>query len=366
MRLGLIVGTRPEIIKMSPVLRLCQERGLDFFVLHTGQHYSHNMDGVFFEQLQLPAADFSLNVGSGSFSHQVGQMMVGMEEILSKESPDYILGEGDTNSVLAAALVSTNLRIPFVHVEAGLRSYNLKMQEERNRIIADQMADVLFPPTSRARDILIHEGIRPEKIVVTGNTIADAVMHYLPEASRVASINDFGLYPRGYFLATLHRAENADHDEILRRLLTNLEQVSDTYQVPVIFPVHPRTKARIEGLQIDLPCCIQLIDPVGFYEFLILEQNARLAFTDSGGVQEECCILRVPCITLRDDTERPETIEVGGNILAGRMPNQLSAIVSNMLSRPRDWTNPFGGGDAASKILDALISVGKTKTGSGG
>jgi UDP-N-acetylglucosamine 2-epimerase (non-hydrolysing) len=357
LRLGIIVGTRPEIIKMSPVVRQCQVRGLDFFVLHTGQHDSHNMNGVFFEQLRLPVADFSLNIGSGGFSHQIGQMLVGIEGILSQESPDYVLGEGDTNSVLAAALVSTNLRIPFVHVEAGLRSYNLAMQEERNRIIADQVADVLFPPTIRARDILVKEGVSPEKIVVTGNTISDAVLHYLPKAHNSASLEDFDLRPQEYFLATLHRAENADHDQVLRQLLASLEQVSETYQIPVIFPVHPRTKTRIEDLQIRLPNCIRLIDPVGFYEFLVLEENARLVLTDSGGVQEECCILRVPCITLRDDTERPETIEVGGNILAGRMADQLSEIVPEMLGRPRDWANPFGDGDAAGKMLDALVAM---------
>ena len=357
MRLGIVVGTRPEIIKMSPLIRQCQDRGLDFFVLHTGQHYSHNMDGVFFEQLQLPTPDFTLNVGSGSFSQQIGQMLVGMEGILAKESPDYVLGEGDTNSVLAAALVATNLRIPFAHVEAGLRSYNPAMQEERNRIIADQVADVLFPPTSRARDILINEGIRPEKIKVTGNTITDAVLHYLPKAQCAVSLAEFAVRPQEYFLATLHRAENADHDEVLRQLLASLEQVSASYQLPVVFPVHPRTKARIDDLQINPASCIRLIDPVGFYEFLILEQNARLVFTDSGGVQEECCILRVPCITLRDETERPETIEVGGNILAGRMPRQLSAIAQEMLGRPRDWDNPLGDGDAAGKMLDALIAM---------
>jgi UDP-N-acetylglucosamine 2-epimerase (non-hydrolysing) len=357
LRLGIVVGTRPEIIKMSPVMRKCQEKGVDFFVLHTGQHYSHNMDGVFFEQLRLPSADFSLSVGSGSFSYQISQMLVGMEGILSKESPDYVLGEGDTNSVLAAALVSTNLRIPFVHVEAGLRSYNTAMQEERNRIVADQLADVLFPPTNRARDILINEGIQSERIVVTGNTITDAVMHYLPKARCTNSLEEFDLRPQKYFLATLHRAENTDHDEVLCHLLANLEQVSKTYQIPVIFPVHPRTRVRIEDLKITPASCIRLIEPVGFYEFLLLEQNARLVLTDSGGVQEECCILRVPCVTLRDDTERPETIEVGGNILAGKKPDRLSELVTEMLGRPRNWANPFGDGDAAGKMLDALTST---------
>lgn len=365
MRLGIVVGTRPEIIKMSPVVRLCQEQDLDFFLIHTGQHYSYNMDGLFFDELELPKPNFSLNVGSGGFSVQLGKMMSGLEKILKDENPDYLLAEGDTNSVLAAALVASNLRIPFVHLEAGLRSYNPAMQEERNRIIADQVADVLFPPTSFARDILLNEGIHPARVFVTGNTITDAVKYYLPKAQAATSIGKFGLHPQQYFLATLHRAENADYDEVLRQLLSELEQVADAYQLPVIFPVHPRTKSRIEELQINLPGCIRLIDPVGFYDFLLLEQNALLVLTDSGGVQEECCILQVPCITLRDDTERPETVEAGGNLLVGRNSTDLVAQVKEMLNRPRTWANPLGDGQAASRMIDTLIELNKNRMVSG-
>lgn len=357
MRLGLVVGTRPEIIKMSPVVRQCQRQDLDFFLVHTGQHYSYNMDGLFFDELDLPKPNFSLNAGSSGFSDQLGKMMSGLERILSDEKPDYVLGEGDTNSVLAAALVASNLRIPFVHLEAGLRSYNPEMQEERNRIIADHMADVLFPPTSFARDVLLKEGINPENVFITGNTITDAVEYYLPKAHGATSIEKFGLHPRQYFLATLHRAENADYDGILRQLLANLKKVSEAYQVPVVFPVHPRTRSRIEELQITLPGCIRMIDPVGFFDFLLLEQNALLVLTDSGGVQEECCILQVPCITLRDDTERPETIDAGGNLLVGRTTKDLVIHVKDILNRPRNWINPLGDGEVARHMIDTLLEL---------
>ena len=342
---------------MSPVLRQCQRQDLDFFLVHTGQHYSYNMDGLFFDELDLPKPNFSLNVGFGGFSAQLGKMMSGLERILSDEKPDYVLGEGDTNSVLAAALVASNLRIPFVHLEAGLRSYNPEMQEERNRIIADHMADVLFPPTSFARDVLLKEGINPENGFITGNTITDAVEYYLPKAHGATSIEKFGLHPRQDFLATLHRAENADYDGILRQLLANLKKVSEAYQVPVVFPVHPRTRSRIEELQITLPGCIRMIDPVGFFDFLLLEQNALLVLTDSGGVQEECCILQVPCITLRDDTERPETIDAGGNLLVGRTTKDLVIHVKDILNRPRNWINPLGDGEVARHMIDTLLEL---------
>lgn len=359
MRLGLVVGTRPEIIKMSPVVRECLQRGVDFFLLHTGQHYSYNLDGLFFEELQLPAPDFSLNVGSGSFSQQLSRMMSGMEEALTREAPDYVLAEGDTNTVLAAALVASHLQIPFVHVEAGLRSYNRQMQEEKNRLIADRVADVLFPPTVVSRDILLGEGHDGDRIFVTGNSIVDAVVYYQPIAKQTSSIDTFGLRPQEYFLATIHRAENVDCEGVLRQIVAGLAQAAQEHDRPVIFPVHPRTRARIGSFGLAVPDRIRLIEPVGFYDFLLLESNAALVLTDSGGVQEECCILRVPCITLRDDTERPETLQVGSNVLSGRVPVDLMAHIGRMLARARNWSNPFGDGDAAHRMVEVLLQSNK-------
>ena len=344
---------------MSPIVRNCASRGVDFFILHTGQHYTYNMDMLFFEELSLPAPDYNVMVGSGSFASQMGKIMIGLEEVLTKEEASYVLGEGDTNSVLGAALVASHLHIPFVHVEAGLRSYNRLMQEEHNRIIADRVADLLFPPTPLSRDILIQEGYERSRIYVTGNTIVDALRHYLPAAIEASSPEKFGVEPQKYFLATVHRAENTDCSLSMGRILEGLERASREHGLPVVFPIHPRTRSRIADFNIPVPDRIRLIDPVGYYDFLVLEKQAALIFTDSGGVQEESCIFQVPCVTLREDTERPETILVGGNLLAGTSPEGIVAGANTMLGRSRDWANPFGDGDAAARMVDILLEVSR-------
>ena len=359
MQLCFVVGTRPEIIKMAPIIKECQRKNTEFFILHTGQHYSYNLDSVFFKELDLPPSKHNLEVGSGSFGSQVGRMLEGLEGVLVQENPSYVLAQGDTNSVLAAALTASHLRIPFVHVEAGLRSYNKNMQEERNRILADRLADILLPPTELAREILAKENHDPSQTFVTGNTIVDALYHYLPVAQKLTSIQKYGLEPRGYFLVTVHRAENTDQPEVLEQILDGLGMVGERHGLPIIFPIHPRTRTRIGEFGLQVPKCLCLIEPVGFFDFLLLESQADLVFTDSGGVQEECCILGVPCITIRDDTERPETLHVGSNMLAGTTAEGIVAHVEDMLSRPRNWDNPFGDGTAAPHIVDILIELGK-------
>lgn len=341
---------------MSPVVRACCRRGVDYFLLHTGQHYSYNLDEMIFEDLALPAPQYNLMVGSDSFSAQLGKMLTGLEDVLEQERPDYVLAEGDTNTVLATALVASHLCIPFIHIEAGLRSNNRQMQEERNRIIADRVADLLFAPTTYAEGVLTGEGYAKEKIYVTGNTIVDALNYYLPVAQKSTSMEKLGLQPQGYFLATVHRAENTDNGEILQQILRGLFLASMEQRMPIVLPIHPRTKARIDELKLVIPDCIRLIEPVGFFDFLALESNAALVFTDSGGVQEECCILRVPCITLRDDTERPETLHVGGNVLAGTTSEGITAKVGPMLNKPRNWANPFGNGKSAERMMDIILT----------
>ncbi len=338
---------------MSPIVRACQARGIDFFILHTGQHYSYNMDGLFFEELSMPHPKYNLNVGSGGFAEQVGKMLVGIEDVFLKEKPDWVLAEGDTNTILAAALSATNLRIPFAHIEAGLRSYNLEMQEEKNRIIADSIASILFAPTEYSANVLKNEG-KDRKIFMTGNTIVDAVRHYLPEAERKVSISSFGLQPRKYFLVTIHRAENTDSREVLAELLSSLGDVHKEHGLPMVFPMHPRTKGKISSYGLSVPGGIKLIDPVGFFEFLILEKNARLVLTDSGGVQEESCIMGTPCVTLRKDTERPETVQVGANTLTDLTSSDICRKVREMLNKASTWPNPFGEGNSAERILDTL------------
>ncbi len=359
MKLCIVVGTRPEIIKMSPVVRECISRKVDFFILHTGQHYSHNMDGLFFEELGLPAPKYNLAVGSSSFSEQLSGMLAGFERVLNDEKPDFVLAEGDTNTVLAAALISTNLHIPFVHVEAGLRSYNRRMQEEKNRLFADAVADILFAPTQLSVDTLVKEGKGKERVFLTGNTVVDAVTHYLPIAESKVPLEQFKVKPKGYFLVTIHRAENTDTKAVLQELLSSLEAIHAEHKLPLIFPIHPRTRKRIDDFCLKVPSCVALIEPVGFFEFLVLEKNAKLVLTDSGGVQEESCILRSPCVTLRKDTERPETVQVGANALTDLTVKSITDKTREMLKKKNDWPNPFGDGSSSGKMLGILAEVRK-------
>lgn len=304
--ISIVLGTRPEIIKMSPVIRECEEKGLDYFILHTGQHYSYEMDRVFFDELELPQPKYNLDVGSGTHAEQTGRIMIGVEKVLMKERPDIVLVQGDTNTTLSGALAAAKLQIKVGHVEAGLRSFDRRMPEEINRVLTDHISDYLFAPTEKARQNLLREGLDGSRIYVTGNTIVDAVYQNLEIAKKKVNVlKDLGLKSEGYFLVTAHRQENVDVKERLKGILKGLELIHQEFSMPVVFPIHPRTRRRIEefGLSLD---GIEVINPLGFLEFLQLEANARLVLTDSGGVQEETCILKVPCVTLRDNTERPE------------------------------------------------------------
>ena len=339
---------------MSPVIRECERRGLDYFILHTGQHYSYEMDRIFFEELELPEAKYNLDVGSGTHAEQTGKIMIGVEKVLMKEKTDVVLVQGDTNTVMAGALAAVKLHIKVGHVEAGLRSYDRRMPEEINRVVADHVSDYLFAPTENAKKNLLSEGVDEKKIFVTGNTIVDAVFQNLEIAKRKAdALRELGLKSKEYFLVTAHRQENVDVKDRLKGILRGLELISEEFAVPVIFPIHPRTKKRIRefGLKTN---GIELISPLGFLEFLQLEANAKLVLTDSGGVQEETCILGVPCVTLRDNTERPETLEVGSNTLAGTKPEKILEGVRIMLNRENNWGNPFGDGRAGRRIVGIL------------
>ena len=341
---------------MAPVIRECQRRGLDHFVLHTGQHYSYEMDRVFFEQLELPPAEYNLDAGSGTHADQTGRIMSGIEKVLMKTEPDVVLVQGDTNTVLAGALAASKLHIKVGHVEAGLRSYDRSMPEEINRIVADHISDYLFAPTKNSRGNLRKEGIPNEKISVTGNTIVDSVYQNREIADRkVDVLKDLGLKPREYFLVTAHRAENVDNRSRLKEILKGLELIKKEYGLPVIFPMHPRTRKMVNefGLELD---GIRAIEPVGFLEFLQLEANARLALTDSGGVQEETCILGVPCVTLRENTERPETLEVKSNLLSGADADRLLKGAKQMIKKANDWKNPFGDGQSSRLIIKSIAS----------
>ncbi len=365
MKIAVVIGTRPEIIKMAPVVRKLENNRANYFILHTGQHYSYNLDRVFFEQLRLPDAKYNLEVGSGSHAEQTGKILIGVEKVFEIEKPDIVLVEGDTNSVLAGALAAAKLHIKVGHVEAGLRSFDRQMPEEINRILTDHCSDYLFAPTPKAREILLGEGIHNDKIFVTGNTIVDTVYQNLEIAKRSSKfdakpttsnteLRTLNLEPRNYFLVTLHRQENVDNPARFGSILKGLNKVASEFHLPVIYPIHPRSRKMMAQFGLK-PQKLTLIEPIDFLGFLQIESNARLVLTDSGGVQEEACILNVPCVTLRDNTERPETIEVGANILAGTSADKILECVKFMLSSEGNWINPFGDGRAGERIVNIIV-----------
>jgi UDP-N-acetylglucosamine 2-epimerase (non-hydrolysing) len=357
MKISVVLGTRPEIIKLAPLIKELQKKQADFFILHTGQHYSYQLDKVFFDQLELPQPRYNIDVGSGSHAEETGKMLIGIEKILLEEKPDIVFIEGDTNTVLAGALAASKLGIKVGHVEAGLRSYDQSMPEETNRVLTDHLSDYLFAPTPKAKQILLGEGIGEEKIFVTGNTIVDAIYQNLElSKSKIDAINDLHLKPEQYFLVTLHRQENVDNTRRFVSILEGLSRLADRFQLPIVYPIHPRSRQRMGKFALQ-PQNLTIIDPVDFLSFLQLESNAKLILTDSGGVQEEACILGVPCVTTRDNTERPETVEVGANILAGASADSIVECAGVMLTRERNWVNPFGDGRAAERIAQIIMEV---------
>ncbi len=355
--ISIVLGTRPEIIKMAPVIRACQKAGADYSILHTGQHYSHEMDRVFFRDLELPEPGHNLDVGSGSHAEQTGKIMAGVEAIWLKETPDIVLVQGDTNTVLAGALAAAKLHVPVGHVEAGLRSFDRSMPEEINRVVADHISDLLFAPTELSRKNLLQEGIDPKKIHVTGNTVVDAVFQNRSIAQKRSTVlKEMDLSPGKYFLATAHRAENVDVHERLAGIMTALSSLSKKYSVPVIFPMHPRTQKMLRDFSLPSDG-VTITQPIGYLDFLELEAHASLVLTDSGGLQEEACILGVPCVTLRENTERPETVDVGANVLAGTDPDQIVTAADRMISQRKTWKNPYGDGSAGEKIVRICSST---------
>lgn len=357
MKVVIILGTRPEIIKMAPIIKELHIREADYFILHTGQHYSYEMDRKFFEDLELREPYYNLNVGGNEYRKQVGQMIREIIKILAETRPDVILVQGDTNTVLAGAQAANKLGIKIGHHEAGLRSHNLTMLEETNRIITDHISDYLFCPTEDARNNLIEEGISEDKIFLTGNTVVDALLQNIELADRKVNILEtLNLSKKKYIVATAHRAENVDIEERLAGILAGLKLVSEHFNLPIIYPMHPRTMNNIKKFGLVIPEGIKVIEPLGYLEFLQLEANAKLIITDSGGAQEEACILKVPCVTVRDETERSETVKAGINIIAGVDSQRILEAAKYMLEDGKNWVNPFGDGQAGKKIIDILTS----------
>ena len=357
MRTAIVLGTRPEIIKMAPIIRAFRRSRADFFVLHTGQHYSRNMDRVFFENLRLGSPEYNLEVGSGSHAEETAAMLVGAERILSKEEVTGVLVEGDTNSVLAGALAAAKLRIRVGHVEAGLRSFDRSMPEELNRIIADHLADLLYAPTQVARSNLVREGVESSRIKVTGNTIVDSVRQNLALARKTDTKSILEGMGSDFLLTTMHRQENVDNPSRLRGIVRGLESVASATGMKVLYPAHPRSTKRMKEFGVE-PAreLVRVMQPLDYLTFLKLESEAALVLTDSGGVQEEACILEVPCVTLRDNTERPETVQVGANLVAGVAPLGIVRAAKAMLGKS-GWRNPFGDGRAGVRIARSWMSA---------
>ena len=353
MKVSIILGTRPEIVKLSPIIRECEKLRLDYFILHTGQHYSYNMDKVFFEQLQLPDAKYNLDVGSGTHGKQTGEMLIGIEKILQNEKPDVVLVQGDTNTVLAGVIAAVKLNIKVGHVEAGLRSYDRKMPEETNRILADHCSDYLFAPTVKSKQILLHEGIQKENVFMVGNTVVDAVYQNLTIAQSKTQILNQLDSPVEFILATSHRQENVDDQKRFTDIIKGLQLVQSEFNVPLIYTIHPRARKQLEIFGINTTG-LTLVEPLDYMAFLQLESKAKLVLTDSGGLQEETCVLGVPCVTLRENTERPETLDVGSNMLAGTSPIKILNAAKTMYAKKRDWVNPFGDGKTAERIIKIL------------
>lgn len=357
MKIAIILGTRPEIIRMSPIIRRCN-KDKNYFVIHSGQHYSYYLDDIFFAQLELPTPKYNLQTGSGSHGEETGKMLIGIEKILKEESPDIVLVQGDTNTVLAGALAASKLNIKIGHVEAGVRSYDKSMPEEINRVITDHISDYLFIPTNKSKEILINEGIDNKKIYLTGNTIVDSLYQNSKIAENKTSIlNDLEITYKKYFLVTIHRQENVDNINRLSKILKGLELVYNDFNLPILFPIHPRTLKVIKMSKMLIPSFIKLVDPVGFLEFLILEKYALAILTDSGGVQIEACVLRTPCVTLRDNTEWMETIEIGSNILAGCEPLNILRASKAIIDAKKSWVSPYGDGSAGDNIVNIISSL---------
>ncbi|UCH32394.1 MAG: UDP-N-acetylglucosamine 2-epimerase (non-hydrolyzing) [Candidatus Bathyarchaeota archaeon] len=357
----IIVGTRPGIIKFSPIIRELEERKKPFFVLHTGQHYSYEMDKLFFEELILPQPKHRVQHVNLAQYHgeQTAKMLEGIEEALLKEKPKLVLVGGDANTNLAGALAARKLHIYLGHIEAGLRSGDWRMPEEHNRIIIDRISDFLFAPTEESRKNLVEDNAKG-KVFVTGNTIVDAVVQNAAIARTKSEIKErLGLRGESHFLLTLHREENIDFKENLASILEGIELVAEAFDSKIIFPIHPRTKKRISYFELDRFISgikeLVVIDPIGYLDFLALLESSNLVLTDSGGIQEESCILRIPCVTLRDSTERPETVQVGSNAVAGTQSESILDKAKTMFSVKRDWKNPFGT-NVSRKIVEIVKS----------
>jgi UDP-N-acetylglucosamine 2-epimerase (non-hydrolysing) len=347
-----VVGARPNFMKAAPVLHALRKRSaVQQTLVHTGQHYDANMSDVFFSQLEIPSPDVNLGIGSGSHAQQTAEIMSRFEPIVLERKPDVVLVYGDVNSTVAAALASAKLGIRVGHVEAGLRSFDWSMPEEINRVVTDRLADLLFTPSEDGDRNLVQEGVPAEKIFRVGNVMIDSLVRLLPAAMRCPR-NGF---PQCYALVTLHRPSNVDDSKTLKSILQSLLEIHQ--DLAVVFPVHPRTRQRIEEFGLNAGN-LHLIGPLPYVEFLALQHGAAVVITDSGGIQEETTYMGVPCLTLRNNTERPVTVSLGTNVIVGQERDKLSLELSKILAgkAKKGTIPPLWDGHAGERIADVLQS----------
>lgn len=355
MKICHVVGARPNFMKVAPVLRVLRGyAGVDQFVVHTGQHYDFNMSDVFFQQLEVAPPDVNLQVGSGSHAQQTAEIMTRFEPVVLQRRPDLVLVYGDVNSTVAAALVCAKLGIAVGHVEAGLRSFDRSMPEEINRLVTDQLADLLFTPSEDGNANLVREGVSPEKVHLAGNVMIDTLVRMLPAARQTVTAD----VPERFVLVTLHRPSNVDDSEWLDELLEALAGIGQ--ETPVLFPVHPRTRQQLgaRGKSLAGARGIRLMDPLPYLQFLGLQTRATVVVTDSGGIQEETTFLGVPCLTVRENTERPVTVTMGTNLLVGRDLQKLCDEVERALNgsgRKKSVVPPLWDGHAAERIAAVIV-----------
>lgn len=352
-----VVGARPNFIKTAPVAAALAAHGVTQTIVHTGQHYDARMSDVFFKELGLPQPDVNLEVGSGSHAVQTAQIMQRFEPVALERKPDMVLVYGDINSTLAAALVCAKLLIPVAHVEAGLRSGDRSMPEEINRLLTDQLADLLFTPSTDGNDNLLREGIPLKKIRLVGNVMIDTLIRLLPQAEMRWPKLETEFSPGDFALVTLHRPANVDDPRQLSRLLDAFGRIGR--EISVLFPIHPRTRQSIADGGLKIPQTVRLMEPQGYLDFLALQSHAKAVITDSGGIQEETTYLGVPCLTLRDSTERPVTVTIGTNLLIGGDLERLHVELKRILAGQgkQGQCPPFWDGHASERIAGEILHL---------
>ncbi|MEO6726865.1 MAG: UDP-N-acetylglucosamine 2-epimerase (non-hydrolyzing) [Blastocatellia bacterium] len=352
-----IVGARPNFMKMAPIIAAIKRRSVEAsqVLVHTGQHYDEAMSASFFRDLQMPPPDINLEIGSGTHAGQTARVMLAFEPVLIEQKPDWVVVVGDVNSTLACALVAAKLNVKVAHVEAGLRSFDRTMPEEINRVVTDQIGDLLLTPSADADANLLKEGISKERIVRVGNVMIDTLFAQMEKAESSYILDQLSLQPRSFAVLTLHRPSNVDDAATLRKIFSAIEKIA--VELPIVFPAHPRTQARLTEFGITPPPQVQIIEPLGYRNFLKLWSNARLVLTDSGGLQEETTALGIPCLTLRENTERPITVEQGTNRVVGREPSRIIAAALDVLRTDQNQPTripDLWDGRTAERILEAL------------